>query len=166
MRDSFVEVLVERKVSIGIILGYYISIILTAISVFLYFFGIGFPAIILVILFGFLTYFIGLRRKLEYEYSYFDKELDVDVIYSMKKRKRVKSFDLEKMEILAPANSHHLDEYKNRKVTVYDYSSKKAEMAPGIYVIYMDGNEKIILEPSEKMIDAIYHFAPRKVFRD
>lgn len=165
MENSVVEVLVDRKVPFYIPVAYIACIVLTALSAVSYFFGIGFLAIIPVILFGILTYYVGLRRKLEYEYAYFDKELNVDVIYNMTKRKRVKTFDLGKMEICAPSGSSQLDEFKNRTVKTYDFGSNKEENQSQVYVMYLEGNEKIIFEPSEKMLQAIYHVSPRKVFQ-
>ena len=165
MEDSVIEVLVDRKVPVYIPVAYVACMILTVLSVISYFFGIGFFAIIPIIIFGVLTYYIGLRRKLEYEYAYFDKELNVDVIYNMSKRKKVKNFDVTKMEICAPFGSHYLDEYKNRNGKTYDFASNKKENESQVYVMYLEGNEKIIFEPSKKMLQALYYVSPRKVIQ-
>lgn len=166
MQDSVVEVLVDRKVSPLVTVVHIILMVITGILGVAAFVFLGLIALIPAIITAVAAYYVGLRTKLEYEYAYFDRELVVDVIYRMTKRKRVKTFDISKMEIFAPANAYQLDEYKNRNVKIYDYSSKKAENASQLYVMYTAGNEKVLLEPSGKMIQAIYNAAPRKVVRN
>ena len=102
----------------------------------------------------------------EYEYIYFDKELDVDVIYSMKKRKHVKTYDLAQLEVLAPAGSYHLDAYKNRDAKARDFSTKLPENERNVYVMYLGGSEKVTFEPTPELLKAIANIAPRKVFTE
>ena len=123
-------------------------------------------SIIIAVLLGVAAYFVGQRTKVEYEYAYFNKEMDVDVIYSMEKRKRVKTFDMTKLEVLAPASSYHLDEYKNRNYKEADYSSRKPENAQNVYVMYIGGMDKVIFEPTPELVKAIANIAPRKVFTE
>lgn len=165
MNDAVIEVLVDKKVSPMMKFAQVMLIVMTVLFV-LASFIFGLVALIPGIVFGVLSYFVGLRTKVEYEYAYFDKELDVDVIYSMQKRKKVATFDITKLEVLAPAKSYHLDEFKNRTVKTYDFSSNKEENQGEVYVMYLNGSDKVIFEPTEKMVQAIYNVAPRKVFKD
>ena len=165
MNDAVIEVLIDKKVSAMVKFARVMLIVLTVMFVLASFF-FGLIALIPSVAFGVCAYFVGLRTKVEYEYAYFDKELDVDVIYCMQKRKKVKSFDITKLEVLAPAKSYRLDEFKNRTVKTYDFSSCKEENQSNVYVMYVGGNDKVIFEPSEKMVQAIYNIAPRKVFKD
>ena len=165
MNDSVIEVMVDQKTTIGIKVLKVVLISATVLmALWSLFFGV--ISLILAVLLGVAAYFVGLRTKVEYEYAYFDKELDVDVIYSMQKRKKVATYDITKLEMLAPASSYHLDEFKNRTVKTYDFSSCKEENQNNVYVMYVGGNDKVIFEPSEKMVQAIYNIAPRKVFKD
>lgn len=166
MSDEVIEVLVDRKVSGMMKFAKIFLIVLTVIFALASLVGFSFYALLPAIIFGILAYFVGLRTKVEYEYTYFNKELDVDVIYNMQKRKKVKTFDLTKVEVLAPFKSYHLDEYKNRTVKTYDFASNKEDHESLVYVMYLGGNEKVVFEPTDKMVQVIYNFAPRKVFRD
>ena len=165
MNDSVIEVLVDQKTTIGIKVLKVVLIAATVLmTVWSLFFGI--VALLIAVLLGVAAYFVGLRTKVEYEYAYFDKELDVDVIYSMQKRKKVATYDITKLEMLAPASSYHLDEFKNRNYKTADYSSRKAEHEQDVYVMYIGGKDKVVFEPSQEMIKAIRNIAPRKVFTE
>lgn len=166
MNDSVIEVMVDQKTTIGIKV---LKVVLVSATVLMVLWSLFFGVIslILAVLLGVAAYFVGLRTKVEYEYAYFDKELDVDVIYSMQKRKKVATYDMTKLEMLAPASSYHLDEFKNRNnYKESDYSSRKAEHEQDVYVMYIGGKDKVIFEPSQEMIKAIRNIAPRKVFTE
>ena len=112
------------------------------------------------------AYFIYMNTDVEYEYLYVDRELSVDKIMGKSTRKRIANFDIEKMEILAPVNSYHLDNYKNRTGKTADYSSGEVMQPDKRYVFYYDGTQKVIFEPDAEMVKAIQMLAPRKVFKD
>lgn len=106
------------------------------------------------------------RTDVEYEYLYCDKIVTVDKIMGKAKRKRMGEFEVEKMEIVAPSNSYRLADYKNRTVTEKDFSGHNGEDGDTPYVIYYDGNVKIILDLPEKFVKMVQNIAPRKVFMD
>ena len=82
------------------------------------------------------------------------------------RRKRVATFDLNKMEIVAPIKSWHLENYKNRTDKAVDYSSGEEKQPDRRFVFFYDGQKKIIFEPNEEMIKAMQFAAPRKVYKD
>ena len=157
-----IEVLVKRKTPVVMKVT---MCVLIALAIFLvYMFGI--LAILFSIVAGVLAYFVGIRSNIEYEYTYFAKELDVDVIFSMQKRKHVKTYVLEQLEVLAPVGSYHLDAYKNRDIKSKDFSTQLPENEKNVYVMYLAGSEKVIFEPTPDMVKAIANIAPRKVFTE
>ncbi len=107
-----------------------------------------------------------LNTELEYEYLYVDKELTVDKVMAKTKRKRVAVYTVEKMEIVAPVKSWHLDNYKNRNDKEVDYSSREVKQPDTRYVFYYEGRQKVIFEPNEDLVKAMQFAAPRKVFKD
>lgn len=157
-----IEILLKRKTPIGIKIMQYALI---ALAVF-FFWMFGILGILFSIVAVVCSYFAGLYSMVEYEYIYFDKELDVDVIYSMKKRKHVKTYDLAQLEVLAPAGSYHLDAYKNRDAKARDFSTKLPENERNVYVMYLGGSEKVTFEPTPELLKAIANIAPRKVFTE
>ena len=164
MSDAYVECLVKAKTS-GLAVFFKILLIVIAAICFLAMFIIGL-AFIPMLLAGIGAYFLNLFTDLEYEYLYLDKELTVDKVMAKSRRKRVATYSLERVEILAPIKSYRLDNYKNRDVKVKDYSVRE-ELKPDLrYVMFYEGGEKIILNPSPEMIKLMKNVAPRKVFSD
>ena len=112
------------------------------------------------------AYFVSLNAQIEYEYLYCERELSVDKIMNKSKRKNAGKFEVERMEILAPMGSYHLDEFKNKTYKELDFSSGTENKPEKRYVLYYDGKDKVVLEPNEEIIKAIKSIAPRKVFTD
>ena len=121
---------------------------------------------ILAVVTGVGAYFVNLFTDLEYEYLYLDKELVIDKVMAKSRRKRVATYSLDKVEILAPIKSYHLDNYKNRNVKQKDYSIGIEEKPDLRYAMYYEGGEKLLLSPSPEMIKIMKNVAPRKVFSD
>ncbi len=165
MSESYVEILVkrEKKMLYSLVRGVGI-----ALSVILLMLGLTGNLIILAagIVVAVLTYFIWLNTDVEYEYLYLDKEITVDKIMAKTKRKRAATFEIERMEILAPASSHRLDSYRNRTMKELDFSSGKKELPDQRLVMIYNGNEKIYFEKSVELTNVIKNVAPRKVFLD
>ena len=161
--ETYVECMVKKKAN-GLMSALKVLLIgITVITGLLGFMGLIVFLIIAVVA-GVGAYFVSLNANLEYEYLYVDKQLTVDKI--MARRKKVETFDLERMEILAPIKSWHLDDYKNRQLKVVDYSSG-VEQQPDIrYSMIYNGEKRVIFEPNAEMVAAIKSIAPRKVFTD
>lgn len=114
---------------------------------------------------GVLSYVLYFRKTVvEFEYTYMDKELRVDRIYNQSKRKQVDVFDLNKAEILAPEKSYHLDNYKNRDVSISDYSTDEEDTEEvKNYVMFYEGKRKILFSFNKDIIEAIRTGIPSKV---
>ncbi|WP_455619321.1 DUF6106 family protein [Eisenbergiella sp.] len=163
--ETYVECMVKKKAS-GLMSALKVLLIgITVITGLLGFMGLIVFLIIAVVA-GVGAYFVSLNANLEYEYLYVDKQLTVDKIMARTRRKKVETFDLERMEILAPIKSWHLDDYKNRQLKDVDYSSG-VEQQPDIrYSLIYNGEKRVIFEPNAEMVAAIKSIAPRKVFTD
>lgn len=165
MNETYVECLVSKGVSLG---GKFLRILFVMLTAAFGLLGlIGYPVPLLIALvLGFITWFIYMHTDTEYEYLYLDREIKVDRILNKSKRKRAAVYEVERMEIFAPINSYHLDNYKNRQVKTVDYSSGKEKQPEARYAFYYEGGQKIILEPSPEFVKAVQNIAPRKVFTD
>ena len=117
---------------------------------------------------GIAAYFVLPNRDLEYEYVFVNGELDIDRIASKAKRKRMHTFDLAKMDIMAPVKSHRLDyQNHNTNLKVLDFSSGNPEHK--IFAMIISGEKevyKVLLEPDQELISNIEKSCPRKVFVD
>ena len=165
MSDAYVECLVKAKTSMTAAFFKFLLIAVAVICFLAMFIGISI-AFIPMILAGGGAYFVNLFTDLEFEYLYLDRELVVDKVMAKSRRKRVATYSLDRVEILAPVKSYRLDNYKNRNAKVKDYSIRE-ELKPDLrYVMFYEGGDKIILSPSPEMIKVMKNVAPRKVFSD
>ena len=164
--DTYVECLVKAKQS-GV--GKFFKMLLTMLTVMfviMMFMGGGPVALIVAAITGIGAYFVNLNTDLEYEYLYVDKELSIDKVMAKTKRKRIGTYQVDRMEICAPFNSYHLDDYRKRNAKEKDYSIGEELKPDRRYIIYYEGGEKLILSPNEELIKALKNVAPRKVFTD
>ncbi|MCR5302462.1 MAG: DUF6106 family protein [Lachnospiraceae bacterium] len=164
MNDTYVEVMVDRKKSP--LLGAGRVVLYAAAAVFLLMGLVSSVIFIIVaVLLAVAAYFVIPMFDLEYEYLYIDREISIDKIMSKEKRKHAYTVDLNKMDIIAPVNSHELDSYKARNVRTYDFSSGYDDRR--VYsIVYEAGSEGTVLvniEPNEEMLRAIKNVFPRKV---
>lgn len=164
MNETYVEWLVKKKTP-----AYLAFLKILTIMLAVCFIVVGFvflPALLIGIIMAVAAYFVYLNSDLEYEYLYVDKELTIDKVMAKSRRKRVATFELDKMEIVAPIKSWHLDNYKNRSDKEVDYSSGVENQPDRRFIFFYDGQKKIIFEPNAEMIKAMQMVAPRKVFKD
>lgn len=166
MSETYKELLVKRQGSF--VMGV-LRTVLIMLAVFFIITGFGsiFGLLIGVVL-GIIAYFVYLNTDVEYEYLYLDKELSIDKVMAKTKRKKAASYVIERLEIMAPVNSHRLDSYNNgsRQWKTCDYTSKRKETKEACYVMIFEGTTKVIIEPDKEFVKAIYTNAPRKVFMD
>lgn len=164
MSDTYVECLVKAKQSTA---ARFLKMFLVALAVIG---GVGtfvfFPAIIVVLLAGAGAYLLNLFTDLEYEYLYLDRELTIDKVMARARRKRIATYSVDRIEILAPVRSYRLDPYRNRQGKPKDYSIGEVLQPDQRYIMYYEGGECILLSPSQELVRAMKNVAPRKVFTD
>ncbi len=164
MNDAYIECLVKQKQSawskilrIFLLVLMVLFILIVLVLPVIYFFLMAIAA-------GFGAYLVNHFNNLEYEYLYIDRELVIDKILAKSRRKRVGTFSLGKVEIMAPINSHQLDSYRHRNVKEKDYSIGEELKPDKRYAMYYEGGQKIIFSPSEELVKVMRNVAPRKVF--
>ena len=165
--NSYVECLVESKAS-PLVKGLSILSLVLAVIFFLSsLFAIGMVGLILCVLAGVAYYFLSLNANIEFEYQYCDREITVDKIFNKSRRKNVGKYEVDKLEILAPSRSYHLDEYKIKSYKNIDYSAREKDRKPDpTYTFIYDGKERVVFEPTAEFVTAVKSVAPRKVFTD
>lgn len=166
MNETYVEWMVKKKTPVYMSFLKMLLIILTVIIGLLAMVAFNVVMFVVAVVLGVAAYFVSLNSDLEYEYLYVDKELTVDKVMAKSRRKKVATFDMGKLEIMAPVKSYHLDNYKNRQDKAADYSSGEEQKPDHRYVFFYDGKQKVIFEPNAEMVKAIQFAAPRKVFMD
>ena len=167
MSELYSECLVKKESKAKDAITKYGLIVLTVLAVAagLFFHPLAF---VLAVGLGIADYFIIPKTDLEYEYLFVNGELDIDMIMSKTKRKKVKTLNITEADLVAPVNSHRMDYYNgNQKMKVLDYSSGNLQHKK-LAIIIRDNGEacKILIEPDETMANAIKNSAPSKVFLD
>lgn len=103
------------------------------------------------------------RLNVMYEYVFCDGQLDFDKIMAGEKRKHMYRLDFDNVTVMAPINSHALDNYK-QGVKKLDFSSLEPDRKVyGIVENKGDLQTLVLFEPNEKMLSYIKQKAPRKV---
>ena len=165
MNDTYVECMVKRDTNPLLKILYMICMGLAVICLVL---GVSGAWLLLAVaaVSGILAFFLYSVTDVEYEYLYLDREVTVDKVMHKSRRKKVCVYSMEKMLAFAPVHSYHLDEYKNMKLKVSDYSIGREEQPDRRYAMIMEGQERVILSPTPEFVNAIKTIAPRKVFTD
>lgn len=167
--DVFIEQLVVKKKDIKDLLYYSIiglgNLVLIYLMISVSFFKYLIPLIVICLIYA--NYFLIIKRNIEFEYIVTNGDLDIDIIISKKKRKRIVSTKIKEFELVASIKSDKLTpEIQNIKNVVHTESSMEAE---GLYFGVFNCNGRktlLVMEPGEKVLNAIKAASPRKVFVD
>ena len=177
MGDVFLEYIVKRRpepktslIKVAIVLAVvvisYLGLVLLTSSEALRQFAQIYLLLLAGIIYGAYRLFISFNY--EFEYIVTNGELDVDKIIARRSRKRMCTIRPVEVEIMAPYN----DEYKNQydrgefALTVDASSSKYAQNR---WFILADtkkwGRVRLMWEPTDKMIDNMRTYMPRKIMK-
>lgn len=102
---------------------------------------------------------------IEYEYAYFDGNLDFDKIKDKRKRKSIVSLHMDQVEQIAPAGDPSIESARrNSNMKFMDLSSRK-EGHQFYDLIWKEAKEAVCIrfEPDEKFLDSICIKYARKV---
>ena len=132
--------------------------------------GILFTPVLLLaaVVAGGVSYYLIKGMNVEYEYLYVNGDLDIDRIRNKERRKRVASYDLANLQMIAPSGSHDLDGYKGQNQKTRDFTSKDPNVPFCIAVYRSEGKEQemVFLELDDTVIRDMQRRAPHHVSRD
>lgn len=120
--------------------------------------GLVVSPFIFVVAIGLITYAICKVGQLKYEYEYVfcDGQLDFDKIMGNAKRKRMMRIDFDTCEVIAIEGSMALDQWNNKKLKEYDFTSHTNEKKPFVVIAHKDKElVRIVFEPNEKMVQCM-----------
>lgn len=106
------------------------------------------------------VWYVFTITDIEFEYSIVNTDIVIDKIMGQRKRKRAAEYDLKKADLIAYANSEHMERYKGG-VKIEDYSSRTGSDSV-VAVIFPEGAEMkaLFFEPNERIIDAMRRVRP------
>lgn len=166
MNEAYVECLVKGKKNVKAQVGKYALIVLTVALCAVAFIFFKLWIAIFAVATAALAYYVGGYVGVEYEYLYLDKEITIDRIFNQEKRKRVETISFEKIEVVAPIKSYHLDKFGKVSDKAKNFGIGEEEKPDRRYVIFLENREQIIFSPSEEMVKVMKNAVPRKVFID
>lgn len=164
MEDVSVEQIISVKPP-AISVFYKIGLsLLTVVSVVLIRYLVGF-GVILTACFGLFLVLLWRYYDAEFEYELVGGELSVDRIMAKSARRHCGTYSVSKLEIMAPYGSERIAYREHQKLKSYDYSSNTGSGSR--YVLYLPSNNelvRIVLEPDDRMLQALKSAAPHKVY--
>lgn len=161
MGDSYTEQLVKQRPTGATALkktGLIMVIVISALATIMIPYLVIIPLALIMLAF----YFWKRVSTLEFEYLYYNGEIDIDKIMGREARKRVLSVSAKEMEVLAPTGSIELQQYQNLKV--FDCSSKTENKTYEVVTKHKGENVRVIFEPNDTILQGMRMYAPRKVF--
>lgn len=163
MNENYAEFLVKRKTPAYAYVLNAVLAVATLITVFLAL-TTNVGAVILMFLVGFATYLSYRNTRVEFEYLFVTGQLSIDRILGKAKRKKAFECTMEEIQIIAPSDSHVLNDYKFQNQKLLDFSSRMAEVKTYTAIIQSGSdNYKLIFEPNDKMLQCFRQTSPRKV---
>ena len=164
-KDVFVEELVVRQRPLMVALLKAGIVVLAIILTIAFYFLTGllgqygsalFPALFAVVC---IAAFLGFRfLGLEYEYSFYSGDVDIDKIIGKRKRSNVMSFNCRNVELMAPYSEKYDKELESAEIL--DARGSGAGERDWIALIKSETGEKKVLafSPSDRMLDAFRQY--------
>lgn len=160
LSDILIEDIFEVKMTVKDMLIRSICVAIWPASI-LVTFMIPFAGILFLGIAAIMWFLVKPTTNVEYEYSYLNGELSIDIIYSKMRRKKWVTYDLRSAELVAPADSDSIKRHMHGKV-ITDYSSgfESDDEKTGIVLKGHKGAELILLKKNNRIINAIRDIKP------
>lgn len=111
-------------------------------------------------------YWLTSKLNREFEYTFTDDSVDIDVIYNASRRKRLISFDLKDAEIIAPIKSGEYKRFEKGDYKEIDATTNSKNANVYFAVVNKNGNFIVKFEPPVTALQELRKFAPSKVVID
>ena len=129
---------------------------------------LGFASgLVLLILGGYGAWWLASRLRKEFEYVLTNDHLDVDVIMGRRSRRRLCSFEMDAMELCARVNDPDRKGEMKRSFAkvIQAASAPDAENARFVVFSGEGGNNLLVFEPNDKIVDGMSIYARSRIFR-
>lgn len=111
------------------------------------------------------AYYLATAEELEFEYSLVNNEIDVDKIVNRKKRKHITTVNLRTLDGFGTAKNPDFARYLCDAGVKKLYACRDKNADDVFFLAYSENTVKkmLIFSPSEKIIDIIVKYNPKKV---
>lgn len=118
--------------------------------------------IVIVLLLAGLALLAFFLMNVEYEYFYMNGYFEIDRIASKSIRKKVFEMKINELEVLVPEGGFEVQPYRSLKEK--NFTSRRKDQPHYEMVVSRNGKKwKVLLEPSEMMVESMKRIAPKKV---
>lgn len=172
--DIFVEEIVrKRKTFSDIIKVLGLALVATVIAVIICRnvlpmapqFGSGLLLLIVLVYYG--AYWLATSLNLEYEYSLVSHEIDVDKIINRKKRKRLTTVDIKRIDVFGykGSNAHEYQKFLADVSVKKIYACEDKTSENCFFVVYFEDSirKMLVFSPTDKIVELIEKMAPKKI---
>jgi len=155
MGDVFKEQIIKRKPTVRDIALRTLILVAAFVIAIVALFTLRSIGVLIAFAIGFGAYYLMSFFNVEYEYIFTNGDLDIDVIYSKSRRKRLFSGSVKSFDIMCQIEDKmRIGEFTNAHVTL-DYSSGVPnENTYAFITLHKNKRTKVIIEPNEKMLKA------------
>lgn len=102
--------------------------------------------------------------EVDYEYIQTNEVMDIDFVMGNRGRRRLYSFDLNQVIVVAPWDSDELDEYVDLKPA--DVSARDPHNRPYVMIVTIAGEvKKIYMQLDEKILTSMARIIPDRIIR-
>ena len=112
------------------------------------------------------AYWLATSLNLEYEYSLVSHEIDVDKIMNRKKRKRLTTVDIKKIDAFGykDSKSHEYQKFLADVSVKKIYACEDKTAGDCFFVVYFEDSLKkmLVFSPTDKIVELIEKMAPKK----
>ena len=166
---AYKEYMIKKQKDVGAKLFtvlMYVAASVISIIAFLLLMPIGFGSAVALIIAGafYGAYRLSGNMNKEFEYIVTEDIIDVDVIVNKSKRKRLISFNLESVKVLADINDAQFKHYLNESFdTVIDATSGRKDKK--VYFAIVEKTNKVLvkMELTESIVQGLYEISPSKI---
>ncbi len=162
LNDQFVEQIIKRKITFSAIVYRMLMLLLCVISVFSIVF-IGSISIAIIGICIYFTYVVFKMTSVEYEYSFLNGDLTIDKIMGQSRRKHLTEVDIKSAAIVAPIDNEEVQRAMMQSIESKYITGNRDALVYGIVLANETNPEVILIEPNEKLIDAMHYMRPNIV---
>ena len=129
--------------------------------------SLSFFRLTLVAIFGILSgllFFFKKELYVEYEYSLTNGEIDIDKIMEMRSRKRIISFHMKEVELLAPVDSNEYKGFSSKPESIIKAFPKEDKSRQYAAIVTGGGKRlQVLFVPNKELLDLCFLYNPKAV---
>lgn len=164
--DTFVEQIIVRKKTPSQVALAVLIMALTSLLITFSFLMLRSLALILVVALGYGMWWLLTGMNIEYEYCITNGDIDIDKITARRKRERVVSVSLRKLETVGRYEPEKWKERGVDRVVVAAPSEKEEGLYCFSYRSKKRGHTLVVFQPNERLLAAFEEGLPRLLQKD